>query len=111
MASLVEIVCAHLRCMLISNLAVDQRFANGTQGRLLQWHPGSTTCTRKALPAYCPDLLARFCKETSLPKQEMVPDLGNCLFRKEIFLCHSTTVNDARLHGHCGPSGEPGRAW
>ena len=59
-----------------SNLAVDQRFANGTQGRLLQWHPGATESKRKALPAYCPDLLARFCKETSLSKQEMLPDIG-----------------------------------
>lgn len=62
------------RCMLISNLAVDQvsvcvspllefvgaykfapqRFANGTQGRMLQWHPGSTESKRRALPAYCP---------------------------------------------------------
>ena len=55
---------------------VRQRFANGTQGRLLQWHPGATESTRKALPAYCPDLLARFCKETSLAKQEMLPDVG-----------------------------------
>ena len=38
----------------------------------------SRTCelNGKALPAYCPDLLARFCKETSLAKQEMLPDLG-----------------------------------
>ena len=62
------------RCMLISNLTVDQvsvcvssllefvgaykfapqRFANGTQGRMLQWHPGSTESKRRALPAYCP---------------------------------------------------------
>ena len=54
-----------MRCMLNSNLAVDQRFANGTQGRLLQWHPGATESKRKALPAYCPDLLARFCKDAT----------------------------------------------
>ena len=48
----------------------------GSQGRLLQWHPGACESKRKALPAYCPDLLARFCKETSLAKQEMLPDLG-----------------------------------
>ena len=73
-----------MRVMLISNLAVDQvtfialrppslshireephalqRFANGTQGRLLQWHPAANESKRRALPAYCPDLLARFCK-------------------------------------------------
>ena len=87
-----------MRAMLISNLDVDQRFANGTQGRLLNWHPGATeskrtqTCVififkihyklycinviaRRALPAYCPDLLARFCKESSLTKQQMLPDI------------------------------------
>ena len=65
-----------LKTALTSNLAVDQRFANGTQGRLLQWHPGACESKRKALPAYCPDLLARFCKETSLSKSEMLPDIG-----------------------------------
>ena len=48
----------------------------GTQGRLLLWHPGACESKRKALPAYCPDLLARFCKESSLSKQEMLPDVG-----------------------------------
>ena len=64
-----------MRVMLISNIAVDERFANGTQGRLLHWHPGATESKRRALPAYCSDLLARFCKETSLSKQEMMPDM------------------------------------
>ena len=54
---------------------MDERFANGTQGRLLHWHPGATESKRRALPAYCSDLLARFCKETSLSKQEMLPDM------------------------------------
>ena len=63
--------------MRISNLAVDQRFANGTQGRLLHWHPGATENNRCALPAYCPDLLARFCKESSLNKAEMLPDVDH----------------------------------
>ena len=48
----------------------------GTQGPLVEWHPGACESKRKALPAYCPDLLARFCKETSLAKQEMLPDVG-----------------------------------
>ena len=64
-----------MRVMLISNIAVDERFANGTQGRLLHWHPGATESKRRALPAYCSDLLARFCKESSLSKQEMLPDM------------------------------------
>ena len=63
--------------MLISNLAVDQRFANGTTGRLLHWHPGATENKRRTLPAYCPDLLARFCKESSLNKAEMLPDVDH----------------------------------
>ena len=62
-----------MRVMLISNIAVDERFANGTQGRLLHWHPGATESKRRALPAYCSDLLARFCKESSLKKLEMIP--------------------------------------
>ena len=63
--------------MLISNLAVGQRFANGTQGGLLHWHTGATENKRRALPAYCPDLLARFCKESSLNKAEMLPDVDH----------------------------------
>ena len=66
-----------MRVMLISNLAVDQRFANGTQGRLLMWHPGATENKRRALPAYCPDLLTRFCKEGALAKFEMLPDVDH----------------------------------
>lgn len=62
-----------MRVMLVSNLAVDQRFANGTQGRLLYWHPPSVACN-KALPASHPELLARFAKETAMHKREMYPD-------------------------------------
>ena len=64
-----------MRVMLISNIAVDERVANGTQGRLLHWHPGATESQRRALPTYCSDLLAVFCKESSLSKQEMLPDM------------------------------------
>ena len=58
---------------MIQNIAVDQRFANGTQGRLLHWHPAETESKRKALPAYCQDLLVRFCKESALSKTELMP--------------------------------------
>ena len=76
------------------------RFANGTQGRLLHWAPGATENKRRALPAYCrglsvfeharrcelflsfgscvlrgPELLARFCKESSLTKNTLLPDV------------------------------------
>ena len=43
----------------------------------MHWYPPATTERRKALPAYCPDLLARFCKETSKQKQEMLPDVDH----------------------------------
>ena len=59
-----------MRVMLISNLDVPMRFANGTQGRLLTWHPGSTENKRKCIPAYHPDLVARFVKESSMSKSE-----------------------------------------
>ena len=45
------------------------------EGRLLQWHPGATENKRRAIPAYNPDLLARFCKESSLTKREMLPEM------------------------------------
>ena len=92
---------------------VRQRFANGTQGRLLQWHPGATESTRKALPAYCPDLLARFCKETSLAKQEMLPDVGLRFLLNYIDLSPlpSERNNAFRPHGHRSTTGELGRTW
>ena len=46
------------------------------KGRLFQWHPGATENKRRAIPAYNPDLLARFCKESSiLTKREMLPEI------------------------------------
>ena len=53
-----------MRCMLSANLAVDQRFANGTQGRLLHWSP--EVDVKKAVPASHPDLGARFVKESAV---------------------------------------------
>ena len=44
---------------------------------MLNWYPPFTTERRRALPADCPDLLARFCKETSKQKQEMLPDVDH----------------------------------
>ena len=61
----------------MSNLAVDQRFANGTQGRLMHWNPGATESARFALPASHPELLARFVKESSLEKPEMLPEIDH----------------------------------
>ena len=64
-----------MRCMLTANLCVEQRFANGTQGRLMEWHPGATENKRRAVPAYHHDLMARFCKESSLSKASMCPEV------------------------------------
>jgi hypothetical protein len=61
-----------MRCMLVQNLALDQRFANGTQGRLMCWDP-SVAEAGKAVPASHPELLARFVKESSLAKQDLSP--------------------------------------
>ena len=65
-----------MRCMLVSNMAVDNRFANGTQGRLLYWYPESVA-EKKALPASFHDLLVRFVKESALSKREMFPDIAS----------------------------------
>lgn len=66
-----------MRCMLVSNLAVDQRFANGTQGRMMFWHPGETESKRQCLPASHPELMARFVKESSLSRAELLPDIDH----------------------------------
>ena len=79
-------VCVSVRClpsdkvMMIQNIAVDQRFANGTQGRLLHWHPSATQSKGKALPAYCQELSGRFCKESALSKKELMPGGCSCFF-------------------------------
>ena len=56
------------------NLALDQRFANGTQGRLLCWAPEKAE-SRKALQSSHPELFARFVKESSLKKKELLADI------------------------------------
>ena len=53
-----------MRVMLISNVDVKQRFANGTQGRLLYWHPGFVENGQALLSSH-PELLVRFVKETA----------------------------------------------
>ena len=65
-----------MRVMLVSNIAVENRFANGTQGRLMNWLPErASEDGRKALLSSHPELLARFVKETSLNKAEFHPDI------------------------------------
>ena len=58
------------------NLALDQRFANGTQGRLLCWAPEKTE-SRKVLQSSHPELFARFVKESSLKKKELLADIDH----------------------------------
>ena len=75
----------HMRVMLTSNLAVDQRFANGTQGRLLHWSPAEVEGS-KAVPASHPDISARFVKESAVQKRgQWLPDIDfmDCLVRQE----------------------------
>ena len=71
-----------MRCMLSSNLAVDQRFANGTQGRLLHWGPDVESSRKAAVPASHPDLGARFVKDKQPCKDLPSPHaLESCTFR------------------------------
>ena len=63
-----------MRIMLVSNVAVDQRFANGTQGRLLSWAPALVE-SKKALSAGHPEITARFAKESSMGSASMVPEV------------------------------------
>ena len=65
-----------MRAMLTANLAVDQRFANGTQGRIMMWSPPAVE-SKKALPSSHPELLARFLKEGSTSKQSLHPDIDH----------------------------------
>ena len=57
-----------MRMMLTANLSVQDRMANGTQGRLLQWQPDRDADDKKALLASHPELQARFLRETALKK-------------------------------------------
>lgn len=81
-----------MRCMLVSNLALDQRFCNGCQGRVLHWHPAKAQA-RKAISASHPELLVRFAKESSLSKAEMQPDIDHM----DITARQETLVNVAGL--------------
>jgi hypothetical protein len=54
---------------------LDRHQANGTQGRLISWSPEKPDKDKKALLASHPDLTARFVKEASVNKQELVADV------------------------------------
>ena len=75
-----------MRCMLTSNLAVDQRFANGTQGRLLHFSPADVEGSKQAVPASHPEMMARLVKESSVQKRgQLLPDIDmmDILVRQE----------------------------
>ena len=63
-----------MRAMLNSNIAVENRFANGTQGRLIYWEPGQIE-SKKAIPSTWLGLMARFVKESAANKQVMLPEV------------------------------------
>ena len=52
-----------------------RHLANGTQGRLISWSPEKPDKDKKALLASHPDLTARFVKEASVSKSELVADI------------------------------------
>ena len=64
-----------MRVMLVSNLAVENRFANGTQGRLMSWGPERIENNKKAVLASHPELTARFVKQTSVHRSELHPEI------------------------------------
>ena len=66
-----------MRVMLSANLAVDSRFANGTQGRVMMFHPQSTDDKRSAVSACHSGVMARFLKEASLQKKELFSDIDH----------------------------------
>ncbi len=84
--------------------------ANGTQGRLLTWHPGKVQHQKKAISAACPELSCRFAKEASASKPEMLADIDfvdvnvrpylSCLVKHGlfyIFICSDLpALRDAR---------------
>jgi len=74
-----------MRVMLSANLAVDQRFANGTQGRLMHWHPAAANDKRRALPSCHREISARFLKETAKGHRQLFPDIDHidCAVRPE----------------------------
>ena len=54
---------------------MDQRFANGTQGRLLFFGP-EVEGSRKAIPSSHPEVSARFVKESAVKKRgTFLPDV------------------------------------
>ena len=87
----------HMRVMLTSNLAVDQRFANGTQGRSRRLEGCTGKSPRHIGPIYrssktykvqhtISNISARFVKESAVQKRtQWLPDIDfmDCVARQE----------------------------
>jgi hypothetical protein len=60
---------------MIGRWTPSRQLANGTQGRLISWAPEKPDNEKKAFLASHPDLTARFVKEASVGRPELVADL------------------------------------
>ena len=67
----------YMRAMLVANIDVSNRFANGQTGRVVHWSPDIGTGGRKPVPASSPDVQARFFHEASLQsgKTHFLPEV------------------------------------
>ena len=59
-----------MRAMLVANLDVQNRFANGTRGRVASWSPEIEDPTTESIPANHPDLVVRFFHEDAIKSQK-----------------------------------------
>ena len=64
-----------MRVMLLANINVPNRFSNGAQGRLAYFQPDGKGKT--PVPSFHEDVGARFIREASLIKREMVADVDH----------------------------------
>ena len=66
-----------MRAMLVANLDVPHRFANGCLGRVTSWSPEYTSSRRAPVPAHHPDVGARFYHESSFQsgKKHFLPEV------------------------------------
>ena len=66
-----DVVSSSCLVMLLANIDVPHGFANGKLGRLMSWQPGSFERGKKCFVDY-PNLAARFVKEASRHKAELI---------------------------------------
>ena len=63
-----------MRAMLVANLHVPARFANGAQGRVLHWEPNAGERAR-GIPAKDERILVKFCHEAPLGQRVKMPGI------------------------------------